>query len=100
MALQLNLTADKTAVGMAAPEAYARIVYLTFDTKTGRVQLSVDVHANQQAREDGKAPISGGVYTGVVGVDMPNIDDTIPGIRAALYDWLKTLPDFAGSIDV
>lgn len=100
MALQLNLAADKTAVGVAAPEAYARIVQLLFNTKTGQVQVWVDVHATLQARTDNRSPIAGGVYGGVVGVDMPNIDDNIPGIRAALYTWLKTQPFFEGAVDV
>jgi hypothetical protein len=100
MALQLNLTSDKTAVGVACPAAYARIVQLQFDTKTGKVDVAVDIHADKASRDAGKSPVSGGVYSGVVGKDMPNLDDSIPGVRSALYAYLKTLPDFAGAVDV
>lgn len=100
MALQLNLT--DSDVGIAAAEAYARIVFLTYDTKTGRVQLSVDIYVDQAAREAGKNPISGGVYGGTVGVDMPSLDEALAtGVRAALYTWLKAaIPLFNGAIDV
>jgi hypothetical protein len=101
MALQLNLTADKTAVGLAAPEAYARIVHLAFDTKTGQVTLAVDVHADAASRAASKSPVTGGIYRGITGVDMPNIDEALAsGVRSSLYTWLKTLPDFAGAVDV
>lgn len=98
MALQLNL-AD-TNVGVPAPEAYARIVSLNFDVRMNLVHVAVDIYFDQAMREAGKSPVSGGVYTGTVGVDMPSLDDTIPGVRAALYAWLKTLPAFAGATDV
>jgi hypothetical protein len=100
MALQLALTAEQNNVGVVAPEAYARIVQLTFDTKTGKVSVAVDVHYDLAARTAGKSSITGNVYSGVTGVDMANIDDTIAGVRSVLYTWLKTLPDFAGAIDV
>lgn len=100
MALQMNLPAARTAVGLDAPEAYARIVAFAFDAKTSEVQVAVDVHANAAARHAGKNPISGGVFKGQVGVDTPDLDASITGVRAALYGWLKTLPDFAGAEDV
>ena len=98
MALQLSL-AD-TNVGVPAPEAYARIVAFQFNANTGEVTVAVDIHANDAARLAEKAPVAGGVYSGVVGTDMPSLDDEIPGVRSALYDWLKTLPVFAGALDV
>jgi hypothetical protein len=98
MALQLNL-AD-TNVGLPAPEAYARIAALSFDTMTGLVRVAVDIHASLAARVAGKNPIGGGTYEGIVGLDMPTLDADIPGIRSVIYTWLKTLPAFAGAIDV
>lgn len=98
MALQLNL--QETNVGLPAPEAYARIVQLRFDTTTGAVEVAVNIYADIAARAAGKAPVAGGIYSGVVGVDMPSLDDSIPGIRSALYAWLKTLPYFAEAVDV
>jgi hypothetical protein len=101
MALQLNLTAEKTGVGVASPEAYARIVHLAFDTKTGKVTLSVDIHYDQAARAANKSPVSGGIYSGFVGIDMPSIDVALAeGVRAVLYAWLKTQADFTGATDV
>lgn len=100
MALQLSMTDKETNVGLPAAAAYARIVQVLFDTKTGKVQVAVDIHATQQARTDNRAPIAGGVFEGVVGQGMPNLDDNLPGIRAALYAWLKTLPAFKNAVDV
>lgn len=98
MALQLNM--PDTNIGLAVPEAYARIISLSFNARTGAVQVYVDIYASGTARQSGKAPVGGGIYEGKVGVDFPSLDDTIPGIRAVVYAWLKTLPAFSGAIDV
>jgi hypothetical protein len=99
MALQLDL-AD-TNVGVPAPTAYARIVGVSFNTTNGLVEIRVDIFASAAARQEGKNPVGGGVYIGTVGLNMPNLDDALPnGIRAVLYAWLKTLPDFQGALDV
>ncbi len=98
MALQVNL--PETNVGLPAPEGYARIVALAYDLLTGKAQVAVNIYANQAAREAGKNPVAGGVFEGKPGEDMPSLDADIPGVRAALYGWLKTLPVFASAIDV
>jgi hypothetical protein len=98
MALQLNL-AD-TLIGLPAPEAYARISFLTFDTRTGEVVVHIETHATAAARTAGKTPVGMSTYRGKVGVDLPNLDDTISGVRAVIYAWLKSLPDFVGAVDV
>jgi hypothetical protein len=100
MALQLDLPSSKTTTGVAAPEAYARIVQFVYDARANRVTCYVDTHASQATREAGKSPVAGGAYAGIVGVDMPNLDASIAGVRTELYTWLKTLPDFAGATDV
>ncbi len=100
MALKLNLHESKTSIGIAVPNAYARISLLMFDTKSGYVQVTVETHSNQQARAANKNPVQSKVYRGKVGVDLPSLDADIPGVRAALYTWLKTLPDFDGAVDV
>lgn len=100
MALQMNLTPDRTAVGLAAPEAYARIVAYAFDSKTTELTVAVDVHASAAARQEGKNPVSGGVFKGKVVDGAPDLDASIAGVRTILYQWLKGLPEFAGASDV
>ena len=98
MALTLNL--PETNVGLPAPEAYARIVAFQYDVLTNKVQVAVNVYANQAARLAGKAPIAGGVFDGVVGVDFPTLDTALEqGVRSALYSWLKTQPVFITATD-
>ena len=98
MALQVNL--PDSSVGLPAPEAYARISHLQFNVKHGVVIVTVETHANVDARLSDKTPILTKSYSGIVGIDLPNLDDTLPGIRTVLYEWLKTLPDFTQAIDV
>lgn len=108
MALQLNLPKEKTTVKLAAPTAYARIVQVLYNADTGAIEVAINIYADADAaarpapgRSPESAPIGGGVIAGVVGQKgLPNIDDTMPGMRAVLYGWLKTLPEFAGSKDV
>lgn len=98
MALKLNLT--ETNVGLPAPEAYAKIASLNYNARTGEVHVYVDIFASAEARTAEKNPIGGGVYKGTVGVNMPSLDSNIPGLRAAVYSWLKTLPAFTEAKDV
>lgn len=98
MALQINMT--ETNVGLEAPQAYARIMSLNFNATDGKVSVHVDIYASEAARQAGKIPIGGAVYSGTVGIDFPSLDESIPGIRAAVYTWLKTLPAFSGAVDV
>jgi hypothetical protein len=98
MAIQLDI--QDSNVGLAAPQAYARIAAVRYDVAANTVEVAVNIYASAQARTDGKSPIDGGVFVGQPGVDMPVLDDTIPGLRAAVYAWLKTLPKFAAGIDV
>jgi hypothetical protein len=101
MALQINLPAAKTRVGVAAPSAYARINRLTFNTLLGTVELHVDAYLDAAARAANKAPITSYRFTGKVGTDLPSLDQALAnGVRAALYTWLKTKPEFTGAMDV
>lgn len=101
MALKLPLTSDKTRVGVAAPNAYARINNLEYDTRSGQVEVRVDIYLDQTAREGNKAPIAGHRITGKVGVDLPSLDNALgSGVRSALYAWLKTKKEFLGAVDV
>jgi len=101
MALQLNLPEDKTSVGVSAPAAYAHIVHLGYQLKTGKVVVDLDVHFNQAARASNKNPIHNMTFNFRVAIDGPNLDAALPeGLRAAIYAWLKAQPDFAGATDV
>jgi hypothetical protein len=124
MALRYSLEADKSAVGLACPEAYARVVAVRFvTTPSEQVEVVVETHATEGARRAGKAPVASQMYGvavvakkvapaapggprragkagAVVAGDAaaPSLDD-FRALRAALYAWVKTLPDFAGAAD-
>jgi hypothetical protein len=128
MALRYSLDADKSAVGLACPEAYARVVAVRFVTAPSeQVEVVVETHATEAARLAGKAPVASQMYGVAVGkppavvapgaaapagarragrpaaarkngAGAPTLDD-FRSIRAALYAWVKTLPDFAGAVD-
>ena len=108
MALQLNLTSDQTNQGIECPVAYCRIVDVHFDLLSGKVDVAVNGYATVEARAASKSPVWGGVFTGYPGAEaseanlypMPSLDATVPGVRAALYAWLHTIPVFAGASDV
>jgi hypothetical protein len=95
MALQISLDSDTSPNGNASPSAYVRIVLFTFDIKTDMYFCVLEFHHNAAARQNGKNPIKGASYH----IDGAAIPDT-GGIRNNLYTYLKTLPEFAGAIDV
>jgi hypothetical protein len=98
MALEINSVDNN--VGIPAPKAYARIVKVDYDVLANRVDVFVNIYADEAARNTGKSPIDGGVFSGVPGETMPSLDGTVPGLRAAVYEWLKTQPKFAGATDL
>jgi hypothetical protein len=128
MALRYSLEADKSAVGLACPEAYARVVAVRFvTTPSEQVEVVVETHATEGARRAGRVPVASQVYGVAVGkapavvaladaapaaarragrsaaarkngAGAPTLDD-FRAVRAALYAWVKTLPDFAGAAD-
>ena len=101
MALQINLPTAKTRVGVAAPQAYARINNLNYDTYSGTVELRVDAYFDNAARTARKSPVASFRFTGTVGKDLPSLDAALgAGVRGVLYTWLKTKPEFSGAIDV
>jgi len=55
------------------------------------VTISVSIYADAQARTDNKRPLELLTYV----TSVPTTD-----IMPALYDHLKTLPEFSGAIDV
>jgi hypothetical protein len=98
MALEINSVDNN--VGISAPKAYAKICALHYDVDANRVDVFVNIYADEAARTAGKSPIDGGVFSGIPGETMPSLDGTIPGLRAAVYAWLKTQTKFAGSVDL
>ncbi len=95
MALQISLAEEVSGIGQDVPAAYVRIVLYTHDIKSDAVSFAVEFHINQQARNRNRGPIKGAAYL-VNGVDLAGTGS----IRNQLYTWLKTLPEFAGALDV
>lgn len=102
MALQMNISEADSAVGSAFPTAYARIVQLRYGVDPGTIDIVVEVHASQAARQAKKNPVAGLSFQAVSGVgDMVDVDlAASPPIKRAAYNYLKTLPEFAVSTDV
>jgi len=115
MAIQVTLTGSQTSVGCDCAAAYGRIVGVNFNGLTGRVDVAVNVYYNRGARDMGKSPVMGGVYsckwysneiTGDQGRGDPvdPVVDALPTVSGlnlpALYTFLQTLPDFSGGSSV
>jgi hypothetical protein len=86
MAIQKSITCDR--YGIPCPDAYIKID--GFGGDKNRIGLNVSIFYNQQARIDEKTPIS------VLSYEVPYADQTL----SDLYDYLKTLPEFAGATDL
>lgn len=101
MALQISLPKERTNVRLAAPAAYARIVQVLLDADTKRVKVAVNVYGNVDAaarpapdQPPLSSPVNGNVFEGNLGKEIAGYT------LGELYTWLKTLPDFAGALDV
>jgi hypothetical protein len=92
MALQIALLAKDTLVGENFPESYVKIEFVRAFKADSLIW--VNWYANGTARADMKHPVKQKEYTAetahLVGAN----------IIAASYEWLKTLPEFAGAVDV
>lgn len=92
MALQLPL-ADSD-VGAAFPAAYARIFFGR--TFAEQVVITVYFYADEAARRADKAMVQQRDYTAPCSeLVMEGNHPHVP-----FYNWLKTLPEFAGAVDV
>lgn len=92
MALQQSILAADTLVGEAFPESYVKVEFVrAFKTDS---LVWVNWYANGTARADMKQPVKQHEFTvatsALVGTN----------VIAAAYEYLKTLPEFAGAIDV
>jgi hypothetical protein len=92
MAIQISLLAADTLVGEAFPESYCKVEFVR--AFKGDSLIWVNWYANGTARADMKHPVKQKEYTAetahLVGAN----------IIATSYEWLKTLPEFAGAVDV
>lgn len=87
--MALQVTFNDNEKGLSLTGAYAKVE--NFRGDKDEVSFQVAVYVNEQARLDGKVGISSHVFT------VPYVDGM--SIQT-LYDYLKTLPEFAGAIDV
>ena len=93
MALQGALSAELSAVGAAFPAAYARILHARAEKDI--TWIYVNTYADEAARQEEKLPVKQWEYQAPTNA-VPLV---APALTAA-YDWLKTLPEFAGWVDV
>lgn len=88
MALKLNLA--QTPIGIALPEAYARIS--NYDGSKSELLVRVAVYATADARGADARPIESRQHS----LDPATLSGPL---MPALYDALKTLPEYAGAMD-
>lgn len=101
MALQIAVPKERSAVRIAVPAGYARIVQLKLNADTKLIEVSVNVYADVDAaartapdQPASASPITGGVFVGKLGVGVAGTT------LADCYNFLKAQPEFSGSLDV
>lgn len=87
MALLLSLADSPLGVGF--PAAYARVTRVMADKVVARVM--VDVHASAEARHAGAQPVETRMHELPLPSDAP--------LYPAVYDAIKTMPEYAGAVD-
>lgn len=92
MALQQSILAADTLVGFDYPASYVKVEFVRA-WKTDSL-VWVNWYADAQARADLKQPVKQKEFTVATSVLVG------ANIIAASYEYLKTLPEFAGAIDV
>ena len=88
MALKLQIA---TQFGPAAPQAYARITNF-YGTKD-QIQVQVEVHATEQARQQGWPSVAQHAH-------YINMEDLPGDLIPAMYSVLKTLTVYQGAEDI
>jgi len=93
MAIQVNLSS--TQYGMPAPEAYVRVMSFSGDKKY--MMAMVAIYYNIAYAGSGARPIDQKPYQ----FPTEQINGAIgeSSILTGIYNYLKSLPEFAGSID-
>jgi hypothetical protein len=93
-ALQVSYTDPTTEV--TAASAYARIVGINVDAISQTIDLTVGVYATAAARTAGSLPF--GTYH--AWPDYATFLNQTVNVRAAAYNFLKSLTPFYGATDV
>ena len=89
--MALLITATNNTNGQQEAQAYARITNF-FGTKD-QIQVQVEIHATEQARQAGWPSIQQQAH-------YVNVEDLSGDIIPALYNVLKTFTQYAGATDV
>jgi hypothetical protein len=97
MALQLALSESSTDVGAAFPAAYARVIFGRTFSETCIV--TVNFYADEQARREDKREIQQRHYE-CLQSDVSALVEKADHLHAPFYRYLKSLPEFAGAVDV
>ena len=96
MALQLALSANDSPIGVAFATAYFRI--LDFHSDIGsesEIRFTVGTYSSQTERQAGKEPVRKKLY-----VDSTFDHTEAKNIKTKLYEYLKTLNEYTGAVDV
>lgn len=95
MALQLSIPSTDSSIGAAFPAAYVRIIFGRTFAET--IVITANFYADEQARRDGKAEFQQKHYECLQSDLSVEAGDHL---HAPFYRHLKTLPEFAGAVDV
>lgn len=111
MALQIAFNRDST--GDEYPEAYRRVIGINLQMAPlrgsggglGNGEIYVATYRNVQARQEEKQPVEVTLYrlteenyASVFGLKSLNVSEANPAKRA--YEYLKSLPEYAGASNV
>jgi hypothetical protein len=101
MGLQRNLTME---TGLNLTEAYSKIVQLDLDLMNKAANILVHTFVNYDCRNDNKAAIKTDRYVLIQDKFNSVIDyskmDAGQNIVYLVYEFLKTLPEYEGAIDI
>ena len=92
MALQVQ-NKEVFNTGIILPTAYAKITGVSYNATNNDCFIHVAYYANKQAADENKQSI--GQYTNSFSPADPN-----GNLRQQAYEYLKTLPEFTGAIDI
>lgn len=97
MALQITYEAP---TGDSYPAAYLLVADWNLSFRRREAVVVVELYRNDLARQADRKPVE--VFARVMGAAVVQaiLNRTDGDPRPAIYAWLKTLPEFAGAIDV
>jgi hypothetical protein len=91
MAIQISFTAPS---GVIAPEAYVYVGLLT-EENGQKITAQIDIYYSKENKVNENLPI----YSDIKSF-TPNTSDSANNYRKQTYEYLKTLPQFEGAIDI